>query len=372
MPTRFKSISVRDTNLIKGWAILLIVFHNYFHLIYRVTKENEMDFDAGRFSALITHTLFNPTEWVQGFFTYFGHFGVQLFIFLSAYGVTMAYSDIRGERLEFFFSRLKKIYPAFLLAIGAWLALYLLLDVLQDRKSTAEVLRIFQLRLFDVSKVIFGVHNFFPGHHYPVVGPWWFIPFIVQFYLLWALFGGRLSACSRRALMGLGMAGIAFNYLAVPFAEAKFRINLLYSPLGHIPEIVLGIYWAKYGVVLSRKFVLCSFVIFIGSSLSLSVWPLHHITALVLMLWLAGAVLSCQSGSMERFLYYLGAYSMPLFLVNGFLRAPFLKLSRHFDVWFVDILMAITFFIVAFMAAVILKMAEVRLVRLISIRKSAS
>lgn len=43
-----------------------------------------------------------------------------------------------------------------------------------------------------------GISNILPGFGLPPVGPWWFIPFIMQFYAIWPMlrrltnkFGGR-------------------------------------------------------------------------------------------------------------------------------------------------------------------------------------
>ncbi len=45
------------------------------------------------------------------------------------------------------------------------------------------MLLLLQERVYDAAKVALGIHNFVPDHGYPKVGPWWFIPFIIQFYL---------------------------------------------------------------------------------------------------------------------------------------------------------------------------------------------
>jgi len=360
---RFTHLSLRDSILIKGWAILIIVLHNFFHLIYRVTKENEMNFDPARFIALITETMPHPSEWVQGLFTYFGHFGVQLFICLSAYGMAVAHADATAGKRAFFVSRLRRIYPTFFLAVGMWLIFTLAWDVAILHVSLADELKNSGKRLLDVVKVALGIHNLFPDHGYPKVGPWWFIPFILQFYVLWALLGSRVAAMSRQMMLAIGLAGILFNYIVIPPVINAADVNLLYSPLGHIPEIMFGVYWARYGLPMSTGVVLAAAVAFVLSSLYDAAWPLHHIAALVLSLWAIFNILLINSNKPERLLYVFGLYSMPLFLVNGFLRPPFKAMALRLDTWYVDILAATVLTGVALAAAILVARTEAYLTR---------
>ena len=73
-----------DSLVLKGGAIIAIALHNYFHLISPV-HENEFSFDPSNFYALLKSFQY-PTQLIPALFSYFGHFGVRVFIFLSAYG----------------------------------------------------------------------------------------------------------------------------------------------------------------------------------------------------------------------------------------------------------------------------------------------
>ena len=82
------TISKEQTNLIKGIGILLIIFHNYFHWVSPSPGENEFIFSVA--SVKKTFSIFSnsPLDSVNVIFSFFGHYGVQLFIFISAYGLT--------------------------------------------------------------------------------------------------------------------------------------------------------------------------------------------------------------------------------------------------------------------------------------------
>src|SRR5512146_540068 len=101
-------LDFRDVTALKGLAISAIVFHNYFHLI-NPAHENEFDFDPMRFRVLL-ETIVHPSLLIQTLFSFFGHFGVQVFIFLSAYGITKKYWDDRQTWTAFMRGRIRKLY----------------------------------------------------------------------------------------------------------------------------------------------------------------------------------------------------------------------------------------------------------------------
>ena len=76
---------IHDTAILKCLAITAIVFHNFFHFV-SPARENEFTFDPVRFR-LFLEAVRQPSLATQAVFSFFGHFGVQIFIFLSAYGL---------------------------------------------------------------------------------------------------------------------------------------------------------------------------------------------------------------------------------------------------------------------------------------------
>src|SRR4051812_43734901 len=82
---RLDQLDKKDTTILKALAIMAIVFHNFFHVAVKV-HENEFDFDPARFSVFL-QTVRHPSLSIQALFAFYGHYGVQIFIFLSAYGL---------------------------------------------------------------------------------------------------------------------------------------------------------------------------------------------------------------------------------------------------------------------------------------------
>lgn len=341
------NIEKDKTILLKGISILLISLHNYFHLIFKKTKENEIDFEFSRFFYFLSDFLVTPTEWLQSLFTYFGHFGVQVFIFLSAYSLTISYRNI--DSIFWFLSgRIRKLYPVFIAAILVWMILMGYKD-----GGIYGLINIFNDNVQELVFILIGIYPFIPGAIYPVVGPWWFIPFILQFYILWAVMSkfNLLNSLMRNHLIIIIGLGVIFNYTVTPFAKEQFDINLLFTPFGHLPEIFAGVYVAKYSINMSKIFLITSTAMLLLSGYYSWLWPFHHISALIVFLYFMLVTLQYTKGWINKIIYWLGTISLPLFLVNGFLRGPFVSAAREYQIWYADILLGFLFFCVACLAS---------------------
>lgn len=309
-----------DSLALKGAAILAIALHNYYHVVLSFDY-NEFDFSARRvfgFLAAMAH----PRLAFQAFFAYLGHFGVQIFIFLSAYGLALKYWDDTKSHRAFLWARLKKLYPAFLLAIAFWVVVGGL------AKGPFGPFRRMQANWPALLYQVLGIADFVPGRALDPVGPWWFMPFIMQFYLLWPLVRNAVKRFGGQALIVLGFSSAVLIYGINPWLVSHWSINLMFCPIGHMPEICLGIAAARYGFFPARLWIVCSsLVIFALSNVYYSLWFLSYSSALLIMLWSYQRV---RTFLRSRIFVYLGRRSMEIFLVNGFTRRPFIIAARRF------------------------------------------
>lgn len=322
----------RDTAVLKGIAILAIVLHNYFHLLPGAGGENEFDFAPGRLRSFLA-ALDEPTRLVQAFFTYFGHYGVLLFIFLSAYGLAIRYWQPPSYR-NFLWSRIRKIYPTWFVVVG----LYLALELVQG--GPGELTDLLADHGWELVLTTLGVATLAPGYDFEPVGPWWFLPFIVQFYVIWP----ALAAFTRRfggtGLVVLSVIGTAL-WTEFPARLQEFpAIRLLFTPLGHLPEICLGIACARLGARMGPWSATGAAVFFLLGNHYRWFWPVSFVSALVLMLSLYQHTAPRLRAS--RFLVWVGGISMPLFFVNGFLRYLFWALAES-GTWYAELGAAVCF-----------------------------
>ena len=82
-----------ECTAMRGIAILAIMLHNYCHFIGRIVKENEyqyLTFNNDR----LWQELMNPDALLPvHLLSYFGHYGVPVFLFLSGYGLVRKYES---------------------------------------------------------------------------------------------------------------------------------------------------------------------------------------------------------------------------------------------------------------------------------------
>jgi peptidoglycan/LPS O-acetylase OafA/YrhL len=170
-----------------------------------------------------------------------------------------------------------------------------------------------------------GISNILPGIGFPPVGPWWFIPFIMQFYAIWPLL--------RRLTNKFGWPGLVVLsfvcYLATRAANpvlAHWLINLAETPIGRMRVFCFGILAARYPIRLNAYLAVPALAIMILGSEYLTVAHFVSLSAVILSLWLYIKTRAL----LRRFalLEQIGNYSLAIFLVNGIVRVPFLAFAR--------------------------------------------
>ena len=75
----------------RGIAILAIMWHNYCHFLKDIVRENEYTWTSAKCDRLWT-IIQQPDEFFPiHLFSFFGHYGVPVFLFLSGFGLVMKY-----------------------------------------------------------------------------------------------------------------------------------------------------------------------------------------------------------------------------------------------------------------------------------------
>ena len=304
----------KDTAILKGLAISAIVFHNFFHVIGPV-HENEFSFDSARFPVFL-QTVVHPATAIQAFFAFYGHFGVQVFIFLSAYGLAKTHWDDASSWSTFMWSRVKKLYPMVLLVVLFWALLAAMhvgpLWVIHDDGP-------------GLLLMLAGISSILPGLGLPPVGPWWFIPFIMQFYAMWLCLRYLTKKFGWPGLVAIAVICFVITYFANPVL-AHWLINLGQTPIGRMRILCLGILAARYPVRINVYLAVPAFAILILGSEYQAFSHLISLASTVLALWLytkTRAILR-QFPVLEQ----IGNYSLGIFLVNGIVRVPFLAFAH--------------------------------------------
>ena len=86
-------LSRKECSAMRGVAIMAIMLHNYCHWLRGIVRENEYTWQQFKFDELWRLTL-HPDELLpMHLVSFFGHYGVPVFLFLSGYGLVKKYEQ---------------------------------------------------------------------------------------------------------------------------------------------------------------------------------------------------------------------------------------------------------------------------------------
>lgn len=347
--TRERSLRMR------GAAILMIVLHNFLHMTVHV-KENEFFFSSIKTDMLLDSFSSFSSPFIRIFFSYFGWYGVPVFMFLSGYGLVMKHerdssggnSSKQGSRLQVVPYLWKNFLKLFVLLAPCFL-IYILISkqpVFSDL-SVAQFTMI--INLYRPRMIVPGVY--------------WYFGLTLQFYILYLFFYRFRSKAFLITVIFLMMAaGMAVELLADDNTNAILRHN---SPLW-LPVFLVGVWYARQktvpGLAFFRKhwgLVLMAFtILWVWSTVSPWLWtfsPLFvlPIFGLIGIHFCEGIGLSgfwrYLSSFFSRCFSYLGEISAALFVCHPLVRT--LPIREYMgDSFFI---VTLTYFIICVLVAAV-------------------
>lgn len=343
-------LSKNDANIIKGLGMLMIIFHNFFHFIPVGPGENEFSFSTDNFKRFLHFTIANPSDFIRFTSSYFGHYGVQLFIFISSYGLFLAYRNKNISWANFMKRRITKLYPALVLGIGLFLLIYVFqLQILPG----LSILKSVFLKL----TLLFG---FIPNEALTISGPWWFFSMIVQLYaifplLLWILRRKGPNALLVIVFLFIGLSMILDLYMKIPGTSVYFTF------IGQMPVFSLGLYFAAQPQIkISTSILILSVIVFALGNVNQYAWYFSFIA--ITLILLAGVILLIpiirKFRLLNSFLEFTGSISLFLFAVNGMLREPFVILAEKYHNAVINLGLSFAFVIFVYFVALIIRLFE--------------
>ncbi|MEZ5329062.1 MAG: acyltransferase [Verrucomicrobiales bacterium] len=313
----WSTLSKHEGLVLRGAGILCIMLHNFTHWVPPVTGENEFHFEAGHFATMLEQLRAMPQDGWRILFSYFGHYGVQVFVFLSAFGLTRSFIAQRPAYGTFVKKRIAALYPAVLIAAVTFLFYN---SIFSGPGKTLD-------EIIPLLRQILLIGNF-TGHGFEPIGPWWFLSMICQFYLVFPLLFRGMEEFGSRFLLFTGGASLLLEFfLNVPVTAAT-EINLNYTVLGHLPEFSFGMWAASSGKMRAPGvWGGIAVVVFLVGQLHHAAWLCSGLALIVIAVPLLRWI-STTNGRLSRLLAFFGGISLPLFLMNGFLRNPLVWLAQ--------------------------------------------
>ncbi|MDE7159894.1 MAG: acyltransferase [Muribaculaceae bacterium] len=174
-------ISRKDSEHIRGIAILLIMLHNLCHIFPRVVTENEFTYNPALNDLFISHVKTGNPLSGYDFLSFLGWYGVPVFVFLSGYGLAVKYGMMATRlRLSFFMMR---SWRKLLLLMIPGVAAFLLEELLHSGIPSAESSRLFAGILIPLTGLNDVVQPWLPT----VPGVYWYFGLTLELYFVYAV-----------------------------------------------------------------------------------------------------------------------------------------------------------------------------------------
>ena len=338
----------------RGLAIIGIFVHNYCHWLGPIVKENEYQFFQ-RNADWLTQVLANPDINLPiHLLSFFGHYGVPVFLFLSAYGLVMKYEakphitaeqqaqmySISGknqswrinwrEPLRFIRYHYLKLFKMMIVGYVA----FTLIDYITPGSRHYEVLGIVSM---------LGMFNNVLPNPDDIIwpGPYWFFGLMLQLYIIYRL----LLYCRHWGwTVGLMLICIGIQLiLGFDNPESEAMNCYRYNFMGGMLPFGLGILYARYGEKILMtfhspitNFFGCIFCISLIYSLSLNMigWTFVPFFICLLCVLVAEMLQDIRwLSGIYKVLEWMGSISAALFVSHPITRKIFIPISRHGDIY---------------------------------------
>ena len=345
---RISTYTKNDTARLKGLGILLICLHNYFHWQWPAPGQNEFYFSVEHVNAFFQQLSAQPGEFFNILMSYLGHFGVQIFVFISGFG--LAASMMRKEQSwgVFVFNRWKKLYP---LLLTGFVFFIIFGKMVIDGVVPSE----YDWREIGYKALL--IHTLLPNSGLTLCGPWWFFGLIFEMYLLFPMLFWLIKRFGWKALAGICVVAYALIFVFRTSMPAFSGSILMQNAPGHLPEFCFGIWLClKEDKKLSWIWLVAAVTLFVLGNFYAFFYPFTFLSVAVMTVFVYQALKNCRRRPkmLSRFFVYIGGLSMTLFATHSFLRDPFLKISLTWGAWG-HFFSGVLFFVAACLTAIAAK-----------------
>lgn len=319
-------LSMAQCSALRGLAILGIVLHNYCHWLGLAVKENEYTFTAANCRALLERMASPDGNWAVHLLSFFGHYGVPVFLFLSAYGLYMKYekgaanASVAPQHLPTWGFVRYHYLKLFKMMIVGFVA-FTMVDAITPGSFHYSVKIILgQLGMFN---------NLYPDPDHNIwPGPYWFFGLMLQLYIVY-----RLLLFRRHWGVAVALVAVCWALQAVCGPESDALNRLRYNCIGGVLPFVGGLMFARFGRDLSRAawggVAIVSALVVVAFSFNYQLW-----------FWAPLAVCSFSIGlvkvlprNINDVLAWVGSISAAMFVMHPITRKIFIPISRRGDVY---------------------------------------
>lgn len=223
-----------ECSSLRGYAIMAIMLHNYCHWIPKAARENEFCFDADRTVYFLNSII--STDFFIHFFSFMGHLGVPIFVFLSGYGLSKKYdSDDNLDYKSFLAYHYLKLFKP--LVIGT--AIFLLVIVLKYGVFACSIPRLMLQCTMTFNLV-------YPYEQQVIPRAYWYFGMAMELYLLYISIVYKHSI---KILLLITLLSLVVTILlGINYECSSILIWFKYNAFGWLLPFFLGVYLSRYPV----------------------------------------------------------------------------------------------------------------------------
>ena len=317
-------LSRAECTAMRGIAILAIVLHNYCHFIGRIVKENEYQFFASNNDRL-WNAITNPDELLPvHLLSYFGHYGVPVFLFLSGLGLVMKYEkgDNRVSTLPF----VRYNYLKLLRMLIVGFSLFIIVDILTPGR--------FQFHWYNVVAQLLMYINVLPEPDRIIwPGIYWFFGLMIQLYIVY-----RVLLYRQKNIWVIMLIVVCWLLQVFCDPEGETLNRLRYNFIGGMLPFGLGILFARIPTpgkyfFLTKKIFFVALLVSTALIVAMSFWYQSWFLIPVFIIIGTIALVKVMPKWMLSIITWVGSISAAMFVAHPIARKLFITVAWKQDIY---------------------------------------
>ena len=310
----YNNMTRLECSALRCMAIMSIMIHNFAHKLSNAAPENEFSFSLEHYERF-WYLVFSNDFLIQ-LFSFWGHLGVPVFVFLTGFGLEQKYGKDRIiEWKVFLYNHYKKLLiPLFVGTVSFIIFMYA-----KEGYLVCSVSRIFV-------QCTMLLNFISPMHLLPM--PYWYLGLTMQFYVIYLLL------VHNRKLQYLFYLTIASFIMMAFFSDFYDAIVLSkFNFIGWLAPLCMGVAYSRYQSNLPMIKGIRLLVLLSVSFLMVLIFGLCYYTWLlipVLIVVMAVCTLKYIPSVFQRRMEFIGKNSLYLLIVHPIVREFVLPLVPSF------------------------------------------
>ena len=334
----------KECTALRGIAILGIMLHNYCHWLRLAVKENEFTFTSANNERLLD--VLGTPDWnlPVHLLSYFGHYGVPVFFFLSGYGLVKKYETSTPHAPLTTHQFVKYNYLKLFRMMIVGYVLFLMVDFMTPGPH--------HYQLLDVVAQLLMFNNLLPTPDKVIwPGPFWFFGMMMQLYIIYRLL------IYHRHWGVVAVLMVVCWLVQIPFLDDAPTLNRLrYNCISGMLPFGLGVLAGRYAAVQLQKWQWG--VLAVGSLLLTftgSLWSAHTWLWVPVAIIVGGiAFVKLLPEPVMSWLVWTGGISAAVFVAHSSLRKIFIPISHRGDVYAGLLIYVVATFLVSWLLMLVM------------------